>query len=187
MIKTTLTATTIQVESPYNREFVSQAKLIGGRWSAPFWVFDIRDADRVRDVLMDIYGEDGSVQDRVTIRMTLTSEHDKRGGPIVVHGREIASATGRDSGARLGRGIVLIEGKFDGGGSVKNWSTIVRTDATVLVRDVPRAAADRMLADPELNASIEPEAPVINRVELESERDRLIARLAEIDQLLAAG
>lgn len=191
-IQTTVSATQIRVVSPYLPAFVSAAKRLGGRWSAPAWVFDVRDEPRVRAALVECYGTDGSEASgpMVTLRLVLQPGHYEDRDGIRIAGREIARAFGRDSGATLGQGVVLVEGAISSGGSVKNWITRVGSNgATVLLRDVPASWAERLQADlPSglLSVSIEPEAPVIDREALAAERARLVARIAEIDQLLGA-
>jgi hypothetical protein len=50
------------VKTPYNREWVAEAKLWGGRWNPETkeWHFDTAAEDNVRRLLVDIYGTDGS-------------------------------------------------------------------------------------------------------------------------------
>lgn len=189
-VQTSVSATQIRVVSPYLPAFVSAAKRLGGRWSAPAWVFDVRDEARVRTVLVECYGTDGTepLGPTVTLRLELKPGHCEDRAGIRIAGREIARAFGRDSGAALGPGVVLVDGTLTGGGSMKNWVTRVGADgATVLLRDVPAATADRLQADPPgclLSVSVEPEEPVIDREALAAERERLTARIAEIDKLL---
>lgn len=190
-IKTTPTA--VLVTAPYNPAFIADAKRIGGRWSAPAWMFDIRDEDRVRELCMEHYGEDGRAPTetktvRVTFAQGLRGEQDA----ARFCGREIARARGRDTGARLGKGVVILDGKIGSGGSVKNWLTVVSEGTTVLIRDVPAPMVERMLAEAadsrgDITAAIEDEVAPIDRSALMQERERLYARIAEIDALIAEG
>lgn len=192
MSKITITATgnMVAVNAPYNSEFISAAKRLGGRWNAPEWVFDARDEARVRALLIECYGTDGEVADLVTIRIEWTENESAKRASIEANGRTIARADGRDSGARLGDGVVLLDGEFGSGGSRANWTTTARAGTVVLVRDFPRAAAEALVAAPGRGRqySIEPEAPeapVVDADALRAERERLVARIAEIDALLA--
>ncbi|GEM_PF-366351 len=195
----TADATTVRVASPYNPDFAPAAKRLGGRWepTTRTWLFDLRDEARVRDLCRRIYGTDGTVAtgDLVTLRLTATCDvaSDVHGG-LYAAGRQIAHASGRDSGARLGGGIVVLSGRVTSGGSVKNWYTVMREGAVVLIRDVPREAAEREIAEwttrglgsadivPEQTPAARPIA--VDRAALEAERARLLARLAEIDATL---
>lgn len=177
----------LSVSSPYNAEFVAQAKRLGGKWSNGAWRFDARDDERVSALCRDVYGTDGTTADLVTLRVTWNQDQAEYVDALSAHGRTIARATGRDSGARLGDGVVLLSGGFRSGGSMKNWYTQAVAGTVVLVRDFPRTAADELVAGDAVyrTYSIEPEAPVVDRDALQAERDRLVARIAEIDALLA--
>ncbi len=87
-----------------------------------------------------------------------------------------------------------MSGGFGSGGSARNWKTVTDSEdgATVLVRDVPRAIADRLMAPGGLDGekadsvTIEQEAPVVDRAKLSEERALLVARIAEIDAAMSA-
>jgi hypothetical protein len=178
----------LTVKSEYNTTFVDAAKSLGGKWSAPYWVFDARDEQRVRNLCREIYGSDGLTADLVTLRIEWRREASADKAPVVVNGRVIARAFGRDSGAKQGDGVAVLAGGFGSGGSVKNWCTTVRGGTIVLVRDFPRAAAEKLIAEQGENDSrfygIEPEEAPIDRGALAAERDRLLARVDEINSLL---
>lgn len=182
----------IAVRSPYNTKFMAGAKKLGGRWEPPAWTFDMRNEALVRQLCVDVYGTDGVVPaDVVSVRVSFSSWESRWHSPIEIFGRTIASASGRDSGARLGDDVALLSGGFTSGGSVKNWGTSVKKEgATVLLHDVPRAAAQEYVDHPvsgvvveilESNPPVTPEASA-----LMTERARLVARLAEIDELLGS-
>lgn len=153
----------VQVESPYNAGFVVAAKRLAGKWAAPAWVFDARNEAAVRSALRRWYGTDGTAPaDTVSIQVALGEDDSVCRGPVQIAGRTIARAAGRDSGARLGDGVVLLRGGFDSGGSVKNWCTNVRADTAVLLHDIPRVMARKLAEDPSQGVTIvseEPEAP----------------------------
>ncbi|WP_313455580.1 hypothetical protein [Stenotrophomonas sp.] len=178
----------IYVRSPWNADFVKEAKEdFSGKFVNGQWVFDIHNEKRVREALMENYGCDGITTETCTVRVTLDADDDSSCGPITVCGRSIARARGRDSGATLSPGIVIIEGGFTSGGSVKNWTTKVKNGhAVVLIRDFPGVVARRLVAKGKEWISIEQGVPSINRDELEQERSRLLTRLAEIEKLIPA-
>ena len=83
---------------------------------------------------------------------------------------------------------MVVSGSFPGrGGSVKN-PALEPADGTVLeVRDLPRAVAAKMIAE----VATAHRCPVtllddaaLDRAVLTEERERLVARLAEIDAML---
>lgn len=187
-INITTTTESIAVQAPYHATFVARARDLGGKWRAPSWVFDVRDENRIRELCRECYGTDGLTADLCTLRIEWkqSSVVDKAG--FVAAGRPVARAFGRDSGAKLDDGVVMLAGGFGSGGSVKNWVTTVDEGTVVLVRDFPRAEAERLVAEQPASRrvyAIEAEAPVVDREALSAERERLLARLAEIDQLLA--
>ena len=71
------------------------------------------------------------------VRVTALQNISADRGPIVLLGRIIASARGRDSGARVGEGVAFIDGKPQSGGSVKNWTTEISEGSIFVVADVP--------------------------------------------------
>lgn len=190
-VSITISGSSLLVTSPYNSKFVDAAKRLGGRWRGGAWVLDARDEARVRALCCECYGTDGTTAgDVVTLRIEWRKSRGVSQGPIEVYGRTIARATGRDSDARLGDGIAVLDGGFGSGGSVKNWTTSVREGTVVLVRDFPRVRADELLSaqteEDVRRYSIEDEVMAIDRPALHAERERLVARIAEIDALLGS-
>ncbi len=143
----------IIVKAPYHPDFAPKAKKLGGRWDpAPMktWTFDARDEGKVRALCVSIYGTDGSLVPRgeiLTIRTTpevCDSRGRGAGSELWLAGRQIARILGRDSGARMGDGVVIVAGRFMSGGSVKNYH-IKWEDGTIFeLRDVHRALAEKL-------------------------------------------
>lgn len=133
------------LSAPYHPECSHMAKNIGGKWWAEkkLWYFDLRDNDRVATMAAKLWGSDGSdssEKDVVTIRLSFPNGYGASKSGISIAGRSIAYAWGRDSGAKLGEGIIVIEGSAYSGGSVKNWTTSIRKGSVFEVRDLPRGA-----------------------------------------------
>lgn len=117
----------VTLQSPhYNENLVKKCKNLGGRWdeSAKAWVFshivedEVDELDRRYNehlVCVDIEARDDiyGIQDDVTFM-----------------GYPIARAFGRDTGAKLGENVALLDGQISSGGSVKNWTTVVRKGST---------------------------------------------------------
>ena len=128
-------------------------KKLGGRWDAgsKAWVFDPRDEVRVRELCAKIYGTDGSAPvELLTIRAPAEVCDTKGGGAGLeawLAGRQVARAFGRDSGAKLGEGVVLVSGGFSSGGSVKNCKVTWKAGTVFEIRDVPRALAEKVHAE----------------------------------------
>ena len=122
----------IAIASPYAPEFVAGIKRLGGRWDpdGKVWIINSSERKEVEALLADVYGwMPPHVAEMVgTQTIVITARHNivaRRDG-IRVAGQTIARAHGRDSGARLGPGVVQVAGKDPlSGGSMKNWETII--------------------------------------------------------------
>lgn len=66
MVNVIKSNTKIKVESDFSKDFVTQAKTIKGRWEKPYWVFPVEQEKRLREILMEVYGEDGSSEENTT-------------------------------------------------------------------------------------------------------------------------
>lgn len=169
----------IALQSPYHPDIPSRAKNIGGRWNSTRkqWTFDARDESAVRDLAREIYGTDGSqAADLVTIRVGVDRDADSS-DTWFAYGRQIAHRRGRDEQVRLGEGVVIVEGGFPrSGGSVKYPQLRAESGTVLEIRDVPRT----LVVDGE-----EIVGETLDIEGLRAERERLAARIAEIDALLA--
>lgn len=176
-----------QVYTPYNKDFVAKIKTIGGaKWNGweKCWTVPESEINTVRRFMLEVYGETDQAEEgeRFTVQVTFNAEESETCDGINLFGRQIARAFGRDTGARMGDDATLISGKITSGGSAKNWRTIVEAGTVVKVRNVPRAA----LAIPtEYDITVEiMEEAEIDWLAILAEREKLVARLAEIDKML---
>lgn len=155
----------LRVRTPYHPEFPERARAIGGRWdpASRVWRFDPRDEARVRAILTDIFGTDGT--DRpplVIVRIRVDRIPGIRTkGSLWLFGREIARRPGRDDRVRLGPGVILIDGGFPPRGGSRSDPRLSPEEGTVLeVRDVPRPLVERHRGEPWLIEVLEETAPV---------------------------
>lgn len=131
----------VKVTSPYNRKFVNKARDFRGQWKNEAWYFDDSIIDYVRELMIECFGTTGEEPyESVDLLIKDFTEYGDR-GPVELFGRTIARAWGRDSGAKLGDGIVLIKGDVASSGSVKNWRTRV-ADADIIIQDFPKPATE---------------------------------------------
>lgn len=135
----------ISVRSPFDPSFPEKAKNLGGRWNpgSRVWVFDGRDEDDVRSLLVDKFGTDGSpvpVRD-VKLNLDKTDLFDNTNEAFGL-GRQLASRRFRDSAVRLGEGVRILTGGFQASGGTRS-SPKLRPlpGTTLLVRDVPEGRA----------------------------------------------
>jgi hypothetical protein len=179
----------LAVDTPYNPSFVSKIKKAGGKWNASnrTWEVDERSIDTVRSIMREVYGQDDLPQELVTVKVTIGDKSlDEWRAPVVLFGRNIASARGRDSGARPGEGVCFEKGGCDSGGSMKNWYTIVRAGSEITIYDVPRLAVEQKLGWKEEYGTFEVIENGDPLAALKAEKEALLERLAEIEEILAA-
>lgn len=176
------------LETPYNANFVAAIKRIGGaQWDRDrrAWCIPADAIDQAREIMRRVYGADDrpSAEPSVSVRLTFDREVSEWRAPVTIMGKSIASAFGRDSGARVGDDVAFVAGNPESGGSVKNWLSVVPAGCVVVLHNVPRAALQMELPAGVKAEVLEEKMP--DRAALEAERERLLARLAEIDHLLA--
>ena len=173
------------VKTPYNVDFVSKIKNVGGsKWEPErkCWSVPAESINQVREIMMEVYGRtDQTAEKTCTIRLTFSDALCEYRAPVTIYGKTIASAFGRDSGARVGDDVAFVDGGPTSGGSAKNWTTIVPAGSVVVLYNVPEPMLSRELPAG-VTAEVVPDE--IDRVALLQERERLLARLAEIDALL---
>ena len=182
----------IFIYSPYNSEFITKIKKIGGaRWNPDesCWMAPLNMIDTVRCILREVYGEDDlHSSEKIGLRLTfLKSMSEERSG-IEMFGKSIAKAYGRDSGARVGNDCAFEVGSPVSGGSTKHWMTTIPEGCVVLIHNVSKPIYDKrigsILEDGNVKVEVLDEAPVSRVDELKAERARLLKRLDEIDKLL---
>jgi hypothetical protein len=194
-ITITTVGTRIELCSPFSYTVKERAKQMGGRWDASSgcWTFDVRDLFAVRAMLVEVFGTDDTDVVRETIQIRTKCEVTAEGTAIVLMGVELAVATGRDSGARLGDGVLIIEGHAGSGGSRQNWRTQLAAGTVLELRDLPSRTAARIrarLLDTEkptknfefvATVAAPPSALAAERAAIVAQIAALQARLAEID------
>ena len=179
---------TINIYTPYNRDFVSRIKGIGrARWDADRKCWNIPEAglETARSIMQDVYGETDlpdAWQKMVTVRIKFGDRYTSecRCG-VSAFGRTLARAWGRDSGAKVGDDVIMETGEVTSDGSAKNWYTVIKAGTTFRLQ-VPEGIyqRDKDLWDTEIVEATEAD----NRAALLAERDKLMARLAEINEIL---
>lgn len=188
-----------EVYTPYSAQFVSRLKqeIGGAKWDGGkrCWTIPSESVSHCRGIMKDIFGETDqpSAEKRIRVRITFLRDHDELRGGIWFFGKEIARARGRDSGAVPGNGVVFEKGTPRSSGSMRNWLTLIPKGAIVVIPDVPVSMYEK-----DKNAVNEYgdrifEAEVIHeevgaRLEIEKlkkEKERLLARINEIDRILA--
>lgn len=177
-----------KVFTPYNSDFVAKIKRIGGRrWNGEekCWEVPETEIETVREYMKAVYGETDQADDsdKVTVKVTFNEEEYAHCDSIFLFGKAIARATGRDSGARVCDDVTVLSGKLTSGGSMRNWRTVAREGTVIKVRNVPKAA---LAITNDMNVTVEVvEENEVDRAALIAEKEKILARLAEIEKLLA--
>lgn len=130
----------IRVITQYNSRFVNEAKSLGGKWDKKGWCFDKRILDEVKKTLRCYYYDDGDFRERVDVEIKTKVKLVARLNAYFMGGRLIASATSKSSGARIGEGIVFLQGGVDSGGSMRYWETQVEADSIFQILDLTKDA-----------------------------------------------
>ena len=130
------------LDAPYNVSLVEQCKELGGTWDrdSQVWVFSGLISDQVEEL------EATYTDDPVPVEVTAQTDLSEWHGSVTFAGYVIATASGRDSGAQLGRDVAKVSGAINSGGSVKNWSTRV-TQGSVFRLMVPRGLLESLNTD----------------------------------------
>ena len=187
MMKITAKDGKAYVSTPYNKDFVTKVKQIGGaRWngSERCWVIPESEISTARAYMREVYGETDlpDEEERVTVDVTFLEMVQDWHDGVTVFGRQLCRAFGRDSGAKVGDGVTLIEGEIGSGGSRANWTTVVHEGAKFRIRNLAKAA---LQIESDYNIKVEEvKEDGVNKEALRIEREKLLARLAEINALL---
>ncbi len=129
----------VTLESKYNVELVKKCRELGGTWdkTSGLWIFPEFVESEVEE-LDAIYNSE-----LVTVKITLVDGLYGEQGPATLLGYVIARAFDRDSDAVLGDGVALLSGTVSGGGSRKNWKTVVSVGAVIKLQ-IPRDLLSRL-------------------------------------------
>lgn len=176
---------TIKVKSEYNKEFIKKARLIQGKWSSPYWVFPAENKEQVKEALLQVYGECGDLQDdiaRVTVELNLDEyDYDNHDG-VKIGDITVAIRTGRDQAVRLSSNTMLISGGFpESGGSAKYPAVDAEKGTVIRVKNIPEILYEKI----KNNSGVRLIDNSIDTDALAAEKEKLLARIAEIDSILA--
>ena len=191
MVKVKIKDSKAYLYTPYNPQFMAEIRGIGGAsWDRAerAWSIPPRSLDIAREIMLRIFGEADQIgePERVSVRLTFSEVVREWRAPVVIMGKTIASAFGRDSYARVGPDAAFTAGAPEAGGSMKNWYTIIPSGCRVTLYNVPRAMLNSELPDGVTYEIIEdPQGdPEIKRKALMEERGALRGRLEEINEIL---
>lgn len=188
-VKTIIDGKFIKVESPYNPVFVRKARQIQGRWDKPYWIFPLKNKEYVINVLLDAYGDCGKLSDGEIPCIEATLDMDKYpfNRYITIDTLIVAERPSRDKDVILSPNVLVVQGGFEKSGGSAKYPCIKPLDGTILqVENVPLVVAERAK---NLNGITIKKAGCAdnstnNRKTLLEEKEKLLKRLEEIDNLL---
>ncbi len=168
----------------YNTEFIKKAKRLGGRWdrSTNAWVFSEDRESFLLPVIYSIYGTIGAAPPvcvHVEIDMDLfyakedTAQQNRIGGFI------LAKRMSRDSEVLLPEWAFISEGEFCESGGSRNSPCVTWESGTKVRAKIPEVIYEKYKNHDGIRLAEE-----INREALQTERDYLAKRLAEVDAIL---
>lgn len=141
--------------------------------------------EAARKIMKEVYGRDDKPTKTVSVRVCLGKTLYEYGGPVTLFGKTIASAWGRDTGAKVGDGVAFEQGFPKSGGSVKNWVTEVPEKSIIIIHDVPLESVESKFDWKDDYGVFEIINPKENeRQAVLREREALERRLEEINSLL---
>ena len=177
--------------TPYNPEFVKRIKKFSdARWNSgeKCWTIDESNLDAARVIMKEIYGyADNEINEKVTLKIHVKESVSKKHGDVILFGKILSHATGRDSGARSGSDVAYIHGSAYSGGSAKNWGSVVSEDSEILLHNVNKNLYEEYLENPQEEYEIEVVTDSIDSAALKQEKELLLKRIKEIDHLLNCG
>ena len=176
----------IKVESEFNNEFVKGARKLHGKWNGKSWEFDVENEDLVRKLLLECYGEDGTeTQEKVTVRLNLDKLDCENERKIELFGRVIAIRFNRDSRVKIHDSVVIETGGFPSSGGSNKYPELCQYNGTVLrIKNVVLSQAEAFIAEHSDALEIIKKEKV-NLEDLIKEKEILLARLDEIEAILA--
>jgi len=170
---------TIRIVSPYNSNFIKAAKMIQGKWNAneKSWDFPTANEEQLDKILLEHYGECGKCEATVNVIIDLYEAGTEINGLI------IASRRSRDCAVTLNKNAVLLSGGFpESGGSARYPRCCPLKDTKVRI-----TVSKEWYENNKDNEDIElvANSETIDKSKLIEEKERLLARIAEIDKLLS--
>lgn len=162
-------------------------KFSDARWNSGerCWTIDESNLDAARVIMKEIYGyADNEINEKVTLKIHVKESVSKKHGDVILFGKILSHATGRDSGAHPGSDVAYIHGSAYSGGSAKNWESVVSEDSEILLHNVNKNLYEEYLENPQEEYEIEVVTDSIDSAALKQEKERLLKRIKEIDHVL---
>lgn len=173
----------ITVKTPYSRIFIREARKLNGKWdnTEKVWVFDTRDEKKVREICLNIYGNDG-ISELEKVDVIIDLDNVKFENQLYICGILIASRPSRDRPVSLYNTIIL-EGAFPASGGSMKYPNLEPEIGTILeARDIPVNIAKKVVEENPKGFRLKQPLPE-NEILLK-ERERLMNELKIINNKL---
>lgn len=183
----------IYVQSDYCSSFIKGARKLNGKWEDPYWVFDNDDKEYLKKLCIEVYGEFDIPVEKVNItldmdkliELTKDKIYDDDNSSFELFGRNIVKRFSRDSDVKLHDSVLIIQGGFPGrGGSGKYPRLNINPNTILKIKNVAKFQADEF-------KELYPDVIKIlktqyNIEDLKAEKEKLLNRISEIDNILKA-
>lgn len=174
------------VNSPYNNFFVKEARLMHGKWNAKerWWEFPSHEEKRLRQVCLEIYGDDGNDMQTIDFVIDVDTALDGKSiyfldNKLMCENMQLAIRHSRDWAVKLSENVSIEKGEFDEwGGSRANPRVTYDGNLYLIVRDYPISLYNKL--DKKGITSL----TTNKKEELLKEKENLMLRLAEINKEL---
>lgn len=147
----------IEIDCPFSTWFIYMIKnnIGGARWTGERWSVPANMIDEVRKELIEDFGENDIERAAcVDLKIKVKSELQESCGAITMFFKDIASARGRDSGAKVGTDVSLLSGKIYSCGSVKNWKTAIEEGSEFVLKNVNRKVFEKFENEYDIDVEI---------------------------------
>ena len=142
------TTTTISTSFPFNRDFINDAKALGGRWNPEDKTWDFQranlDVDALHAALREHYGYDP--EDEATVTVTATARefisHDDRS--LIFGTRKIAYCYGNRDDVKFAPGVKLVAGCIRNSCSRKRACLSIDEGKTLRITGFRKSALDKI-------------------------------------------
>ena len=186
MIKIEVENGRANIYTPYNPGFVRKIKGVGGsKWnsSEKYWSIPEEMIEVAREIMVEVYGySDVKENETISLKLTFNESVVSPRSDVVLFGKILSHACGRDSGAKVGDDAAYISGCATSGGSEKNWNSVVKEGSIVILSYVNKNIYEK--SEIECDITVEILETKVNKQQLLEEKERLLKRISEIDKLL---
>ena len=177
-----------QVFAPYDPRFPDRMRSIHGTWDKPgkCWWISSSQIEEARKHMREIFGQDDlSGKDTVSLLLRFTEGDGAYRKDYVLYGKVLSHATSKTSGGVAGEDVFFIEGSPESGGSVSNWCSVIPAGSVIRLHNVHRDAIDKTVLPVCAFMEVLNEYEDPKRESLIREREELMKRIKQIDELLA--